>query len=119
MRSGNLAVLDFVAKASVVFLPVITLGELEGGFALGKKSTENRKALEAFLTEPFVATLGITRPVTRLYGEIFAQLRRGGTPIPTNDIWIAALTLDCGGHLLTFDSDFKAIPQLSCTLLVP
>jgi hypothetical protein len=47
--------------------------------------------------------------VARRYGRLFADLRRAGTPIPINDIWIAATTLDCGGHLLTFDGDFKVI----------
>ena len=57
--------------------------------------------------------------IARRYGEIFAQLRRAGTPIPINDVWIAATTLDCGGHLLTFDGDFRSVTGLEVTVLDP
>jgi tRNA(fMet)-specific endonuclease VapC len=52
------------------------------------------------------------------YGRFFADLRRAGTPIPTNDLWIAATALDSGAHLLTFDGDFERIAALDCTILL-
>lgn len=55
--------------------------------------------------------------VARRYGQVFAQVRPAGTPIPVNDIWIAAATLDCGGHLFTFDRHFEKIEGLDLTLL--
>jgi len=73
--------------------------------------------LGEFLDELFVAVLPTTETTARRYGEVFARLRRRGTPIPVNDIWIAAATLDCGGHLLTFDRDFEAIEELPVTVL--
>ena len=73
--------------------------------------------LADFLDEPFVSTLPLTRSVARRYGRVFAQLRGAGTPIPINDVWIAATTLDAGGHLLTFDADFEMIGSLDCTVL--
>lgn len=117
MRAGHATVLDLIAAAEIVFLPVIVLGELEAGFELGSRERENRTTLAEFLDEPFVSMLGVTRDVARRYGELFARLRRAGTPIPVNDIWIAAATLDCGGHLVTFDTDFDAIESLSKTQL--
>ena len=51
------------------------------------------------------------------YGRLFASLRRAGTPIPINDIWIAATAMDCGGHLLTFDGDFDKLPFIDRTVL--
>ena len=83
-------------------MPATVLGELEAGFLLGQRTRENRVALSEFLEEPFVSVLPTTPEVARRYGEIFARLRKAGTPIPVNDIWIAAATVDCGGHLLTF-----------------
>jgi len=60
----------------------------------------------------------LTAPsVARHYGRVFAALKRDGTPIPVNDIWIAAATLDCGGTLLTFDRDFERIPGLDRIVL--
>ena len=101
-----------VASAESVLLPLIVVGELEAAFELGTRAAENRVALADFLAEPFVATLDVTRGVARRYGLAFASLRRAGTPIPVNDIWIAATTLDCGGSLLTFDTDFDRVQDL-------
>ena len=117
LRRGHGLVLDRVAAASVVLLPVTVLGELEAAFALGSRGKENRVALERFLGEPFVRDIPLTRAVARRYGQTFARLRRAGSPIPVNDVWIAASTLDCGGHLLTFDAHFRRIDHLDCTVL--
>ncbi len=84
---------------------------------MGQRTRENRVALSEFLGEPFVSVLPTTPEVARRYGEIFARLRKAGTPIPVNDIWIAAATVDCGGHLLTFDYHFRQVTQLSCSVL--
>lgn len=59
----------------------------------------------------------MTAAVARQYGRLFAQLRRAGTPLPTNDIWIAAATIDCGGTLLTFDRDFDRVTGLDHIVL--
>ena len=117
LRAGHERVLDLVTAAEIVFLPTIVLGELEAGFALGGRERANRTLLSEFLTEPFVSVLPVTLTVAHHYGRIFASLRRAGTPIPVNDIWIAATALDCGGHLLSFDGDFKRVPFLECTVL--
>jgi predicted nucleic acid-binding protein len=117
LRRGDGRVVDTVAAADAVLVPVTVLGELEGGSLLGRRAQENRALLDEFLDEIFVAVLPTTLAVARRYGEIFAGLRRRGTPIPVNDIWIAAATLDCGGHLLTFDRDFAAVEHLPHTVL--
>ena len=117
LRYGHEIVLDTLAAAGSVLMPATVLGELEGAFELGERSKENRLALSEFLDEPFVSILPTTRAVARRYGRIFAQLRRAGTPFPVNDVWIAAATLDCGGHLLTFDQHFSHIQGLDHTLL--
>lgn len=119
MRSGHQQVLDLVAGAGVVILPVTVLGELEAGFELGSRRRENRMLLAEFLAEQFVTARPTTAETARRYGEVFAHLRRAGKPIPVNDVWIAAATLDCGGHLLTFDGHFDSIPNLAATVLRP
>ena len=117
LRHGHETVLDLVAIAESVLLPVTVLGELEAAFELGGRVKENRVVLNDFLDEPYVSILPSDRSVARQYGQIFARLRRAGTPIPVNDIWIAATTFDCGGHLLTFDRHFELIEGLQLTLL--
>ena len=116
-RAGHAIVLDLLADADVVLVPATVLGELEAGFAMGSRALENRTTLARFLEEPFVTVLPTTPTVARQYGQTFARLRHAGTPIPTNDIWIAAATLDAGGQLLTFDAHFQHVPGLDCLLL--
>ena len=119
MRSGHAGVLDLVAGAEIVILTATVLGELEGGFELGSRQGENRAALAEFMTEPFVRVRHVTPDTARRYGKVFAQLRNAGTPIPVNDMWIAATTLECGGHLLTFDAHYRHVPGLAATVLEP
>ena len=73
--------------------------------------------LAEFLGEPFVSVLDVTSLTARHYGRIFAELRSAGTPIPLNDIWIAAATTQCSGHLLTFDADFQRVAGLPVSVL--
>ena len=117
LRRGHAGVLDCVAEAAVVVMPVTVLGELEAGFELGRRGQENRRALTEFLDEPFVGILDVTTETVRHYARLFSALRRAGTPIPTNDVWIAAATMECRGHLLTFDRDYRRVSELEYTLL--
>ena len=117
-RRGHAGVLDALARTERVLVPVTVLGELEAAFELGGRPRENRRALEDFLAEPFVDRLDTTASVARHYGRVFSTLKREGTPIPVNDIWIAAATIDCGGTLLTFDRDFERIRGMDRLLLV-
>lgn len=116
-RIGHEVVVDRIAKAEVVLIPAVVLGELHAGIHLGRRGAENRVSLGEFLDEPFVAVLPVTPSVAERYGQIFAELRRAGTPIPTNDIWIAATTVEAAAHLLTFDGDFARVRRLERTIL--
>jgi len=117
LRAGDTRVIDLVATAETISVPVTVLGELYGAFELGSHVRENLVALTEFLAEPFVTLIPTTPSVARHYGRIYAALRRAGTPIPTNDMWIAAATLDTGACLVTFDGDFTRVPGLDCTVL--
>ncbi|NQW04160.1 MAG: type II toxin-antitoxin system VapC family toxin [Acidobacteria bacterium] len=117
LRSGDTRVRDLIADAESVMLPAPVLGELHGAFELGSRTRENRVALSDFLAEPFVGTLPVTETVARHYGRVFAGLRRAGTPIPANDMWIAACAIDQGACLLTFDHDFEKIAGLDRIIL--
>ena len=59
----------------------------------------------------------VTALTARIYGRVFSVIRNAGTPIPLNDIWIAAATIESNGLLLTFDTDFKSVPDLAVTIL--
>jgi predicted nucleic acid-binding protein len=118
LRHGESRVIGVVAEAEVVYISATVLGELEAGFRVGTRYRENQHALAELLREPYVEIRDTTADVARRYGEVFAALRSAGTPIPVNDIWIAAATIDVGAHLITFDKDFSKVEGLSHTLFV-
>lgn len=117
LRRGHSTVLDWVAVAKIVDLSSVALGELEAGFRLGSRYEENAMSLADFIEEPSVRLRNVTRRVAHRYGRLFAGLRRAGTPIPVNDIWIAATAMEAGAHLVTFDGHFSRIEGLAHTLL--
>jgi predicted nucleic acid-binding protein len=117
LRRGHGDALNVVAQAEIVLLSVTVLGELEAGFRVGKRYLDNRRALEDFLEEPYVGIVDVTRDIARRYGEVFAALRAMGTPIPMNDLWIAAAALTADAHLVTFDEHFQRIEGFPHLLL--
>ena len=116
-RRGNPEVAELMAAASVITVPIVVVGELEAGFELVRRTDQNRLTLAEFLAEPGVEVRNTTGRTARLYARIFARLRTAGTPIPINDVWIAAAATECGGLLLTFDRDFERVADLEHTLL--
>jgi len=101
-----------VEEADNVFIPSVVLGELFAGFMLGKREKENRQQLDAFLNLPGVEVVSIDASVAERYAFIVKQLRSQGTPIPTNDIWIASVALETGSRLVSYDAHFERIPGL-------
>ena len=115
LKRGNEAVARLVRTSSELALSIIVVGELLFGFRNGTKFEKNSAELDAFLAEPLVRLLPVTRTTADRFGRIAATLRRAGKPIPTNDIWIAAHTVESGGELVTFDSHFEQVPGLIWT----
>src|SRR5687767_13491844 len=116
-RAGDTRVRDLIADAELVFVPAPVLGELHGAFEMGSRTRENRVALSEFLAEPFVTVIVVEDNVARHYGRVYSSLRRAGTPIPANDMWIAACAIDQGACLLTFDHDFDQVAGLDRLVL--
>ena len=102
-----------VAKADAVFLPFVVLGELRSGFLGGSRGEHNERGLIHFLSSPRVAVLHADDGTTHHYARLTLQLRKQGAPIPTNDVWIAALVVQHNLHLLARDQHFDALPQLA------
>lgn len=100
-------------------MPVIALGELRAGFAVARRSDENEAELEAFLASPAVEVLPVDSEVSRHYAAIVADLRRAGTPVPTNDIWVAATAARCGATVLTSDTHFGKIVKVGSVIVEP
>ena len=107
-------VLDCLETAEEVHVPVVALGEIRSGFLRGRRSAANETRLQWLLSQTGVSTLPIDPPVSHRYAEIHRVLRARGRPIPTNDLWIAALALTHGLVLYTRDAHFAAVPGLAC-----
>ena len=103
-----------VVKAAVrVYLPLFVLGELRAGFAAGSQAGRNAAVLGKFMASRRVELLLPDAETTEHYAELFVHLRAEGTPIPTNDLWIAALAVQHGLTLCTNDAHFHHLPKLS------
>jgi len=102
-----------IATAGRVVMPAIVLGELLHGFRKGKLPEKNLGMLHAFLKEPQVEVMPVTHRTAEIYGEFLLHLQTQGSPIPTNDIWIAVLTHEFRGELATCDCHFNALPLLA------
>jgi tRNA(fMet)-specific endonuclease VapC len=109
---GDPETINRVQSATEVWVPLIVLGELYAGFELGSQKEQNEKQLESFLSRPSVGVLLPDHETAHRYGQVFQSLRRQGTPIPTNDVWIAALALQHDLVLDSADKHFTYVPGL-------
>ncbi|MCP4682072.1 MAG: type II toxin-antitoxin system VapC family toxin [Desulfobacterales bacterium] len=99
-------------KAREVAICTISIGELLSGFKGGSREQENRGELDEFLDAPRVQIHHIDENTAEFYAEILNTLKEKGTPIPTNDIWIAAVAFQHGLRLFSKDGHFENIPGL-------
>lgn len=102
--------LEVVARAEYLAVPVIVLGE----YRLGIAQSRHRASYENWLQEwiSSVTVLEIEDETTRSYAVIGLELKRKGKPIPTNDLWIAALCRQHSLPLLSRDRHFDFVPGL-------
>jgi tRNA(fMet)-specific endonuclease VapC len=116
-RRGDEGVVGILDRAEWVGVPAITLGELRTGFLLGGQRLRNESELAEFLANPIVEVLPVEAEVSQHYAEIVADLRRRGTPVPTNDIWIAATAARWGALVLAVDRHFEEITRVGSVIL--
>lgn len=114
---GNVA--EKVRRSEGVLLSSIVLGELLFGFRNGSRYEQNRAQLDAFMANRFVELAPVHLSTAEHFGLVAAQLRRRGTPIPSNDIWIAAHAMETGAELISFDAHFAQVEGLFWTQLSP
>ena len=109
---GDHAVLDTLAKADCVYASAIVIGELEAGFRGGTRYADNLAILDRFLSRPTVEVLPVRRETSDCFGRIKSALRGKGTPIPINDVWLAAQCMETGSVLVTYDRHFDVVAGL-------
>lgn len=106
---GDERVLDALDQADNVLISIVVIGELHAGFRGGTRIRENRMRLSAFLKKPTVRVLELSVETAEIYGQIKDALRRAGTPIPINDVWLSAQAIETGAVLISFDSHFSKV----------
>ncbi len=109
---GDPESVERIRRSEKIYLPFVVLGEIRAGFLLGSKSQGNESRLIRFLNSPRVEVLFPDEGTTHQYARLFLQLRKLGTPIPTNDLWVAALVLEHDLHLFARDAHFDRLPQI-------
>lgn len=109
---GIAARVELLRTVQSIVLPLIVLGEVRAGFAAGNRESTNAANLQRFLASPRVSVLAPDDQTTHYYAQLHRQLRDDGRPIPTNDLWIAALAVQHDLVLCTSDRHFRQIPQL-------
>lgn len=116
-KRGHPPVVELLDGARWVGVPSIVVGELWVGFLGGSRIERNRKDLSEFLCQPVVEEIPIDSEMGQIYAEIVIALQRSGTPVPSNDIWIAAAAVRVGAPVLTYDPHFSAMERVGSLVL--
>jgi tRNA(fMet)-specific endonuclease VapC len=117
IRRGDERLRELTQEAQEIHLSPIVLGELRAGFLKGERPAENEAQLQEFLASTRCHVPAIDEETAHRYGAIHDYLRRRGTPVSPNDLWIAASAAQYGLRVVTLDGDFDRIPQVLVTKL--
>lgn len=109
---GNPRVKEALQEADEIVLNPVVLGELLAGFLMGRNEGKNRAILRDFLNSPRVVVVEMDEETSERYAVILHFLRMSGTPIPTNDVWIAASAMQHGLKVLTTDKHYLKVAQI-------
>jgi tRNA(fMet)-specific endonuclease VapC len=96
-----------LAGAERHHLPVIVLGEYRYGLSRSKQRTRLGGLLDVLARESIL--LRVDERTAESYALVREELRRAGTPIPENDVWIAALALQHGEPVVSRDAHFDRV----------
>ena len=118
-KLNNEEIVEVITNTDQIIFSPVVLGELLYGFRNGTKFKQNMDELNQFLSHEIVELSKIGDITSDRYSRIAQQLKSNGTPIPTNDIWIAAQTMEHGAELITLDSHFEKIAGLVRNILSP
>ena len=119
LARGVPEVIARIRGATEVWLPLFALGELRAGFVGGSRKQRNEAVLGRFLKRPNTGVLSPNEATADFYAGVYNDLRRQGTPIPTNDIWIAALAIQYDLTLDARDRHFQHVPGLKLVAAGP
>ncbi len=116
-KRGRAEIVEIISTAIRIAVPVVVLGELRYGFLRAKQKDKNEGELSSFLEHPAVEIVDIDDRTAAVYAEIMIQLRKAGTPLASNDVWISAAAATEGLPVVTYDNDFSRIQRISAIVL--
>ena len=111
-KLGYSELVEYLVQSDLILVSPVVLGELMFGFRNGSRFVENMAELNRFLSHRGVEIISLSEITADRYSRIAAYLKKKGTPIPSNDIWIAAQTMETGAELVTMDRYFEKINGL-------
>lgn len=111
-KKGDPRIIKEIENCDKLIIASISVGELYSGFYKGDRFEDNEKELKQFLNNIYVKVIDMSINTAKIYGKIYSILVKKGTPIPTNDIWIAACAIETNSTLVTYDKHFLNIPHL-------
>ena len=109
LMRGDEQAATVVRDATEILMSAVVVGELLYGFRSGSRFDRNATDLRSFLDNPHVSFVPVGPVTADRYSRIAAALRARGSPIPTNDVWIAAHAMETGADLVSADRHFKAV----------
>ncbi len=112
LTRGHAEIAWTIQTAEEVYVSPVVLGELYSGFRGGDRLSVNQQALRKFLATPGVVVAQIGTETALFYAEICGYLKETGSPIPTNDMWIAAGAMEHGLRVITTDAHFRRVRQV-------
>lgn len=113
--NGEKGIAEKLDKLKQVYVPAVVVGELFYGAFSSTSKSKNISRINSFLTDCQV--LDVDQSTAKLYGELKSILRKNGTPIPENDIWIAATAVQHDLKIATRDAHFKNLSKLTIVSL--
>ena len=109
---GDPEVARILRLSDRIYISAVVIGELLSGFKTGTRERRNREQLFRFLDSPRVTIVNIGAGTADHYSSIYMELRKAGTPVPSNDMWIAAAAMESGSYLFSMDKHFDQVPGL-------
>jgi len=110
IADNQAAAVRIFSDVATIELPVIVLGEYRFGIAHSRRHGEYERWLDELISATRI--LAIDRETSVHYARIRAEVKKAGQPIPSNDLWIAALCRQHRLPVMSQDRHFDSVRDL-------
>lgn len=113
LLGGNMEIARIMVRYNRIIISAITCGEMDAGTqGTTQREQAAKAAFDELLSMPTVFVSPVSRRTGAFYATVYCFLKTRGTPIPTNDMWIAATALETGSVLCTGDNHLLSLPLI-------